>query len=250
LLILIFNCLYFLKHQFFAFFDDFGCFLLLFAARWVKTYNDRISIFNRVLNQTKKSKNKVYSIHEPEVKCIAKGKDSKQYEYGNKSSIVYSKQGIIIGAKAFTENLYDGDTLAPQLAQVERLTGKELQEVIGDRGYRGRPMVNQTIILTPKPISNKSTRYQKQKIREKFRGRAGIEPIIGHLKSDHRMWRNFLKGNLGDEFNTIIAATAFNIKKFLNRVKARLRNWMNFYIFSTLRFLIFIANSSWKTAVY
>jgi len=57
------------------------------------------------------------------------------------------------------------------------------------------------------------------------------------------MWRNFLKGNLGDEFNTIIAATAFNIKKFLNRVKARLRNWMNFYIFSTLRFIIFIANS-------
>ncbi len=151
---------------------------------------------------------------------------------------------------AFTENLYDGDTLVPQLEQVERLTGKELQEAIGDRGYRGRPMVNQTIILTPKPISKSSTRYQKQKIREKFRGRAGIEPIFGHLKSDHRMWRNFLKGNAGDEFNTIIAATAFNIKKFLNRVKARLRNWMDFYIYSTIKFMIFIANLSWRTIGY
>lgn len=216
----------------------------------VKTYDDRIGIFNRVLSQTKKSKNKVYSIHEPDVKCIAKGKDSKQYEYGNKSSIVYSKQGIIIGAKAFTENLYDGDTLAAQLEQVARLAGKELQEVIGDRGYRGRPMVNETIILTPKPISKSSTRYQKQKIREKFRGRAGIEPIIGHLKSDHRMWRNFLKGNAGDEFNTIIAATAFNIKKFLNRVKARLRNWIDFNIYSTIKFIIFIANLSWRNVGY
>jgi len=215
----------------------------------VKTYDEKIGIFNRVLSQTRKSKNKVYSIHEPEVKCIAKGKDSKQYEYGNKSSIVYSKEGIIIGAMAFTENLYDGDTLAPQLEQVTRLTGKELKEAIGDRGYRGRPKVKGTIILTPKPMSKKSTRYQKQKTREKFRGRAGIEPIFGHLKSDHRMWRNFLKGNAGDEFNTIIAATAFNIKKFLNRVKSRLRNIIDFYIFATIRYLIFITNLSWKISL-
>ena len=216
----------------------------------VKSYDEKIGIFNRVLSQTRKSKNKVYSIHEPDVKCIAKGKDSKQYEYGNKSSIVYSKKGIIIGAMAFAENLYDGDTLAPQLEQVTRLTGQELKEAVGDRGYRGRPIVNETIILTPKSISKKATRYQKQKIREKFRGRAGIEPIFGHLKSDHRMWRNFLKGNVGDEFNTIIAATAFNIKKFLNRVKSRLRNWIDFHIFSTIRYLIFIINSSWKVSLY
>ncbi len=182
-------------------------------------------------------KNKIYSIHAPEVKCIAKGKESKEYEFGNKSSIVYSREGIIIGAMAFSENLYDGDTLLPQLEQVKRLTGKELKEGIVDRGYRGRTMIGATKIIIPKPLSKKASRYQKEKMREKFRARAGIEPIIGHLKSDHRMWRNFLKGDVGDEFNTIMAAAAFNIKKFLNRVKSRLKNFIEFYLFSTFDYL-------------
>jgi IS5 family transposase len=214
-----------------------------------KAYEDKITIFNRVLTQTRNSKNKIYSIHAPEVKCIAKGKEAKEYEFGNKSSIVYSREGIIIGAMAFSENLYDGDTLLPQLEQVKRLTGKELKEGIVDRGYRGRTMIGATKIVIPKPLPKTASRYQKEKMREKFRGRAGIEPIIGHLKSDHRMWRNFLKGEAGDEFNTILAAAAFNIKKFINRVKSRLMNFIEFYMFATIEYLKRSFNLSHRMAV-
>jgi len=160
----------------------------------------------------------------PHVKCIAKGKEPKAYEFGNKSSFVLSRQGIIVGAMAFKENLYDGDTLHPQLQQVQFLTGRLPKTGIVDRGYRGRKNILGVNILTPKPLGANVSAYQKTKMRKRFRGRAGIEPIIGHLKQDHRLSRNFLSGVLGDEINTLLAAAAFNIKKFLNRVKARIRN--------------------------
>lgn len=94
-------------------------------------------IFNRILTQEKNSANKIYSIHQPHVKCIAKGKEAKKYEFGNKSSIVKTKKsGIIVGAMAFTENVYDGDTLEPQLDQTTRITGSKPRIGIVDRGYR------------------------------------------------------------------------------------------------------------------
>ena len=91
----------------------------------LERYLQDLSIFNRILNQNQQDHNKTYSLHEPEVRCIAKGKDAKKYEFGNKSSIAKTvKSGIIVGAKAFTDNPYDADTLDPQLRQIERLTGR------------------------------------------------------------------------------------------------------------------------------
>jgi len=188
-------------------------------------YGRKLEIFHQILNQQINTKNKIYSIHEPHVKCIAKGKEAKPYEFGNKSSIVKTRNsGIIVGALAFNENVYDADTLEPQLEQVERVAGYQPKVAIVDRGFRGKKQVFDTQIFTPKPLSASATRYQKHKTRKRFRSRAGIEPVIGHLKHDHRMIRNYLKGEMGDKVNTIMAGTAFNLKKMLVRIRAELKN--------------------------
>jgi transposase, IS5 family len=184
-------------------------------------YFNTLLLFKTVLEQKREGQNKIYSLHEPEVLCIAKGKEAKKYEFGNKPSVVKtSKSGIIVGAMAFSENIYDGDTLLPQLEQVERLTGKLPKYGITDRGYRGRKSVLGTKIIAPKPLPASTNSYQKQKARKRFRARAGIEPIIGHLKHDHRMLRNYLSGSQGDKINTLLAATGFNLKKMLRRLKS------------------------------
>jgi transposase, IS5 family len=184
-------------------------------------YQELFDIFEKVLAQQRESKDKIYSIHQPHVKCIAKGKVAKKYEFGNKSSFVKTKKsGIIVGAMAFTENIYDGDTLSPQLKQVERLTGKMPKVGIVDRGYKGRKVIEGVKIITPGKLFKSASRYLKQKIRKQFRARAGIEPVIGHIKRDHRMWRNFLLDKEGDKLNTILAATGFNLRKMLQRLKA------------------------------
>ncbi len=185
-----------------------------------ESYKELFDIFRHVLIQKEKGKNKIYSIHQPHVKCIAKGKEAKKYEFGNKSSIVKTKKSsIIVGAMAFTENIYDGDTLEPQLEQTERLINQKPKSGIVDRGYRGRKIINGIKIIIPKKLPTSATRYQIQKIRKLFRARAGIEPIIGHLKQDHRMNRNYLLDEEGDKINTILAAAGFNLRKMLQRLK-------------------------------
>ena len=184
-------------------------------------YQELLDLFEQILNQKRTDSNKAYSIHQPHVLCIAKGKEAKKFEFGNKSSIVKTKNsGIIVGAMAFDKNLYDGDTLTPQLQQVEELTERKPKRAIVDRGYRGRKEILGTKIISPKKLPQGASRYQKQRLREFFRARAGIEPVIGHLKQDHRMGRNFLLDEEGDRLNTILAATGFNIRKMLQRIKA------------------------------
>jgi IS5 family transposase len=83
---------------------------------------------HRIHAQQRHDKNKIYSVHEPEVECIAKGKAGKQYEFGNKVSVaVSSRGGWFVGAKSFTGNPYDGHTLAEQMKQVENLIGEQGQ---------------------------------------------------------------------------------------------------------------------------
>lgn len=195
------------------------------SIKQLSCYQDTLDLFHKILAQEKYTKNKIYSLHEPDVKCIAKGKESRQYEFGNKSCIVKTKTtGIIVGAMAFQDNVYDGDTLEPQLAQVEKLVDKRPKTAIVDRGFRGVKKVLGTQVIIPKPLPKSASKYQKRKIRKQFRARAGIEPVIGHLKHDHRMLRNYLKGTLGDSINTLLAATAFNLKKRLNQIQSEIKN--------------------------
>lgn len=204
-------------------------------------------IFNLVLQQQRSDKNKIYSLHEPEVSCITKGKEAKKYEFGNKSSIVVTKHSrIIIGAMAFQGNPYDGHTLDAQLDQVERLTERLPQVAIVDRSYKGRKKVDEVEICIPSKLKASASPYQKQKIRKRFRARAGIEPIIGHVKHDHRMKRNFLAGVNGDQINTILAAAGFNMMKKLRKIKEELLililkiySWNEKYFIRLLKNLLF-----------
>src|SRR5690606_14309872 len=145
-------------------------------------YTTTLSLFQQVLSQTRQSKNKIYSLHEPEVQCISKGKEHKKYEFGNKVSVVYNLSGVIVGAMGF-RNEYDGHTLEPALRQVETLTGHAPKTATADRGYRGKSMTGSTKIRIPKTFSSKQSKYEQQKLKKAHRRRAGIEPVIGHLKS-------------------------------------------------------------------
>lgn len=161
-------------------------------------YKELLIILNKILLQEKAGKNKIYSIHEPEVSCIAKGKEAKKFEFGNKSGIVLTKTSkIVVGAIAFEGNPYDGHTLEVHLNQTEYLTESKPKTGIVDRGYRGKKKINGTAIIFPSVPKKETTQYQKQKARKRFRARAGIEPVISHIKHDHRMLRNYLKVLLG-----------------------------------------------------
>jgi IS5 family transposase len=184
------------------------------------THASDLQIYQRVLDQKRKDKNKVYSLHEPDVTCISKGKEHKKYEFGSKVSItVTQKSGVIIGALNFPNNNYDGHTLDAVLEQQQRLTGHKLKEAFVDRGYRGRKQVGDTLIHTPKPFSKKLSKYQQSKLKKGFTTRAAIEPKIGHLKTDHRLSRNFYKGIKGDNINVMLAAAGMNFKRMMNIYK-------------------------------
>jgi IS5 family transposase len=180
-------------------------------------YAERFYLFMRILLQEKNTPNKIYSLHESHAYAVGKGKDHKAWEYGTKASIVTTKKsGIIIGVASHEKNEHDSKTLEAALISANSNRVKPIKEAICDRGYRGKKEVLGTTISLPGVPLKRDTKYQKEKKREKFRRRAAIEPIIGHLKSDHRMQRNYLKGFVGDEINLLLAASAFNLKKWMN----------------------------------
>ncbi len=113
-------------------------------------------------------------------------------------------------------------TLEEHFTQTEYLTESKPKTGIVDRGYKGKKKINGTEIISPSVPKNETTQYQKQKARKQFRARAGIEPVISHIKYDHRMLRNYLKGVIGDQLNTILAGTGYNLKKMLNRIKEQI----------------------------
>ena len=180
-----------------------------------------LGLCQRILAQKRHDKNKIYSLHEPHVYCLAKGKAHKEYEFGAKASLVVGKTlGVILGALNFETNTYDGHTVEPALEQVERVTGYRPDKAIGDRGYKGRRHFGTTELLIPGAPAAHATAYTKRKARARFRRRAAIEPRIGHLKTDFRLGRNFLRGVNGDAFNLLLAATAANLRLWLRAASA------------------------------
>lgn len=180
------------------------------------TFDEQLTIFEQVISQRAKSKHKIYSLHEPEVVCISKGKEHRKYEFGNKVSIIRSASGVILGAKSF-RNEYDGHTIKESLEQVERITGRKIKQLAGDRGYRGKKEINGTQILIPDTPKSKDSYYTRRKKHMLFCKRAGIEPTIGHLKTDHRLGRNFYKGMIGDTVNLLLATAAYNFKRAMRK---------------------------------
>jgi IS5 family transposase len=194
-------------------------------------------LFKKVLAQKKTDSNKIYSLHEPHVQCISKGKEHKKYEFGSKVSIITTKNsGVIIGAINIEKNVHDSKTLQPALEQQQRLSGIILKNNFVDRGYRGVKEVLGTKIIIPDAPAKQRTSYQKQQLRQSFKRRAAIEPRIGHLKQDHRLSRNFYKGIKGDNNNVMLAAAAMNFKRMMNIYK---KMFFDFFI----RIIIFVKNS-------
>ena len=189
-------------------------------------YLPDLKLYQIVLSQKRGDSNKIYSLHEPNVKCYSKGKDHKKFEFGSKASIIVDQStGVILGALNFTETLHDSKTIPEALEQYERLNGTLPKEVFVDRGYRGKSEYRTAKICIPKPDKN-ITKAQIQKHRK----RAAIEPVIGHLKQDYRLCKNYLKGIIGDNMNLILAAAAMNFKRRMNlwRTEALIR-WLLLY---------------------
>ncbi len=175
----------------------------------------------RVRTQQRFDQNKLYALHAPEVECIGKGKARQPYEFGVKAAIVVSHQhGLMLGARTFPGNPYDGHILSAVLEQVSNLTqdiGTTLKHIVVDLGFRGVDAGN-----PDKEIIHKG-KYKSLDTQQKrwLRRRSAVEPAIGHLKSDHRMSRCWLKGALGDALHCISCAAGYNVRWLLRAIVAK-----------------------------
>lgn len=175
----------------------------------------------QILTQKRFTKGKIYSLHAPEVECIAKGKAHKPYEFGVKVSVaVTHKEGFVVGIQAFPDNPYDGHTLDDQLGQVERLTGRLPDIAFVDRGYKGHGVAEERCRVL---ISG--TRRLGYALKRHLRRRSAVEPELGHMKNDGLLGRNFLKGMLGDAMNAFLCGAGHNLRKMLAWIRLCLYGW-------------------------
>ena len=183
-------------------------------------YRSDLDLYKRSITQEKNTKDKVYSLHKPHTSCIAKGKAHKQYEFGNKVGLIAdAKTLIILASEVYQGNPHDSKTIEPLLNQAKKNLDYQPNEVIYDRGGKGIAQIGDVKILTPNKPLKRDTEYQKRTKRKKFKRRAAIEPVIGHLKSDFRMAQNYLWGKKGSKTNALLAATAWNFKKMMVKLK-------------------------------
>jgi len=172
----------------------------------------------RLLAQQKTDHAKLYALHAPEVECLAKGKAHKRYEFGVKVSVAATnREGLVLGMLALPGNPYDGRTLASALAQLERLTGSSIERGYVDRGYRGHGLDHRRVFISGQRRGITAT------IRRELRRRSAIEPVIGHMKTDGRLDRNFLAGTRGDAINALLCGAGYNLRLILNHLRRLLR---------------------------
>jgi IS5 family transposase len=173
-----------------------------------------LSRADRIRQQQPKDSHKLYSLHEPEVQCISKGKAHKRYEFGQKVAVATTNGGNwVVASRLMTNNPYDGHTLAETLAVVASITDVAITDAYVDKGYRGHDYMGSAEVHVAGQRSKKASRSE----RKRRRRRSAVEPKIGHLKSDHRMGRCFLAGLHGDAINAVLAAAGANMRKLLRR---------------------------------
>lgn len=175
----------------------------------------------QIHRQQRQDANKCYSVHAPEVECIAKGKAHKRYEFGCKVTLVStSHSNWIVGIEAHHGNPYDGATLKPALAQVERLTAINPQQVLVDQGFRGQehhPEAIEVLVC--------GGRKHPSSLKRLLRRRSAIEPVIGHGKADHALGRNYLQGQVGDRLNALLVGCGFNLRKLCHFLVSNSEKW-------------------------
>ena len=195
-----------------------------------------LDLAERVLAQDRHQRGrKIYSLHATEVECIGKGKAHKPYEFGVKVSVAtplrHSRGGQFVAhIVALPGNPYDGHTLAAVIPAMQAILGNTLDRIIADAGYRGHK-------ASPEYQFKVYTAGQKRRItpqiKRDIRRRAAVEPVIGHLKEDHRMGRNYLAHSSGDAINAMLAAVGYNFRLLLR--------WLRLLLF---RMLIAIVGAS------
>lgn len=172
----------------------------------------------RIRTQQRHTKNKLYALHAPEAECISKGKARNPYEFGVKVSLVVThKQGLMVGARSFPGNPYDGHVLSAQLEQTANLlqdTGRAPKQVIVDLGYRGVDADNPGVQIIHRGKYKSLSEHEKRLLKR----RQAIEPLIGHTKADHRMDRCWLQGAMGDALHTLSCAAGYNIRWLLRAI--------------------------------
>lgn len=174
----------------------------------------------RIRTQQRSDKNKLYALHAPEVECIGKGKARKPYEFGVKVSVaVTHKQGLLVGARSFAGNPYDGHILSAQMEQSTILLqdlGVSPQQVVVDLGFRGKDvdLANPDLQIIHRGRIKTMTQAQRRWLKR----RQAVEPAIGHLKSDHRMQRCWLQGATGDALHALCCAVGYNLRWLMRAV--------------------------------
>ena len=157
-------------------------------------------------------------MHAPEESRIAKGKAHRKYEFGNKVSVAStSKESFVVGMKSLPGNPFDGHTLKAAIEQVSSLSGVTPKEAYVDRGYKGHGIEKGALENLRVWIAG-TKRGVTRAINKKLKRRNAIEPVIGHLKSDGRLSRNFLKGTQGDAINAILCGAGHNLRKILRQL--------------------------------
>ena len=173
---------------------------------------------SRIQTQQRNDKNKLYALHAPEVECIAKGKARKPYEFGVKSAVVVSHEhGLMLGARTFAGNPYDGHILSAVLEQASNLTqdiAVTLKHIVVDLGFRGVDADNPDKEIIHRGKFKRLSKQQKGWLKR----RSAVEPAIGHLKSDHRMDRCWLQGALGDALHSISCAAGYNLRWLMRAI--------------------------------
>ena len=177
-----------------------------------ESLEELLRLCERLHAQEQTDRRKLYSLHEPEVMCISKGKAHKRYEFGQKVSVSTTNRGNwIVGVELCAGNPYDGHTLAKAIASIEDTTRMSVTDAYVDKGYRGHDYSGDACVH----LSGSSTRNLSRTKKKRHKRRSTVEPKIGHLKSDNRMTRCFLKGLTGDAINTVLAAAGSNLQKLL-----------------------------------
>jgi IS5 family transposase len=189
-----------------------------------------LSLASRVRAQERGQRGpKVYSLHAPEVECIGKGKAHKPYEFGVKVSVAttlkHSKGGqFVVHAQALPGNPYDGHTLAGVIPAIEQLVGRTIERLHADAGYRGH---NAPADYKFKVYTSRQKRRLTPQIKREMRRRSAVEPVIGHLKEDHRMDRNYLAHRHGDFNNAVLAAAGYNFRRLIAWFRILLRFYLD-----------------------
>ncbi len=176
-----------------------------------------LALAERLLTQERQDKNKLYSLHAPEVECISKGKAHKKYEFGVKVSVATTnRDNFVVGMFAEHGNPYDGHTLSKAIEQVQRVTGRIVQRSFADRGYRGHGIKDTEVLISGRK------RGMTPQMKKELKRRSAIEPVIGHMKTDGKLGRNYLLGELGDKVNALLCGAGHNIRIILKKLREML----------------------------